>query len=575
MSTSSVQPPYEIFTDIDGQPLEDGYIWLGTAGLPAISNPITAYWNAALTIPATQPIRTTGGYPMNAGTPARIYVAASDYSILVQNKNGSSIYSSLNATERYSSALVTFLQAGANAVTRTAQSKMRDIVSVKDFGAVGDGVTDDTAAIQAAITFVRQNGGGTVFFSNGTFKISSTIVVGYSDVKLQGEGKGDFHYTGTSPVAATRILWAGSSTGQMVNFQPAGTQWISGCGINGIFLDGGSGVERLVTVYSNIAGNFIVHGQNFSVSAVLFGVVTLAPGETADCQENYCEIRANAVGSISINAGLLQLTGVTAANSSFNRFGFIDGNYQNGTAIQLYNCDNNLFDQIRLYRQPGATGTGIVLNAGNLNEEARQNLFINCSPGEGGLTANGTASGASASKENYILYYDTRNGAPLPVYGTGATLWYNTTDNKFPASSMKDSSATSYGAGPADVTWNDTSFNLQNNFVGATFTAPKPGRYRVNWKLSYQAASAVAGDKWAFYLVTSSAVGFPAEQIGFIHTVPNPAVDNSVEGCANVSLGYNATVKLTVERAAGTGNFKLIGDARFNRIDVSYIAQCF
>lgn len=170
MSTSSVQPPYEIFTDIDGQPLEDGYIWIGTAGLPAISNPITVYWNAALTIPAVQPIRTIGGYPMNSGTPAVLYVSASDYSILVQNKNGSSIYSSLNATERYSSALVTFLQAGANAVQRTAQAKMRDIVSVKDFGAVGDGVTNDTAAFISALS---ANNPVYVPQSTGTYIVSS------------------------------------------------------------------------------------------------------------------------------------------------------------------------------------------------------------------------------------------------------------------------------------------------------------------------------------------------------------------------------------------------------------------
>lgn len=47
---------------------------------------------------------------------------------------------------------VSFLQAGTGAVARTGQSKMRDFVSVKDFGAVGDGVADDTAAMNAAAT---------------------------------------------------------------------------------------------------------------------------------------------------------------------------------------------------------------------------------------------------------------------------------------------------------------------------------------------------------------------------------------------------------------------------------------
>lgn len=95
MSALSVQPSYPIFTDIDGKPLENGYIWIGTVNLNPLSNPITVYWDAALTVPASQPIRTIGGYPMRSGTPARLYVN-SDYSIQVQNRNGTVVYTSLN-----------------------------------------------------------------------------------------------------------------------------------------------------------------------------------------------------------------------------------------------------------------------------------------------------------------------------------------------------------------------------------------------------------------------------------------------------------------------------------------------
>jgi hypothetical protein len=181
MTATSIQSPFPIFTDIDGQPLEQGQVWLGTAGNNPISSPITAYWDAALTQVVTQPVTTRGGYPLNGTAVGRLYVNA-DFSILVRNRRGYDVLSALSATERFDSSLVTFVQAGLGAVTRTAQAKMRDIVSVKDFGAVGDGVAVDTAFVQAAIDAMTN--GGTIYFPNGTYRCGP-LTVGNANLTLQ------------------------------------------------------------------------------------------------------------------------------------------------------------------------------------------------------------------------------------------------------------------------------------------------------------------------------------------------------------------------------------------------------
>jgi hypothetical protein len=83
---------------------------------------------------------------------------------------------------------VTYEPGFVGSVATTVAAKLQQTVSVMDFGAVGDGVADDTAAIQAAIDAVNTSGGGSVFVPVGTYRCNSTVNM-KSDVRLFGSGK--------------------------------------------------------------------------------------------------------------------------------------------------------------------------------------------------------------------------------------------------------------------------------------------------------------------------------------------------------------------------------------------------
>lgn len=97
--------------------------------------------------------------------------------------------------------LVGYTPAGTGAVLTTVQAKLRESVSVKDFGAVGDGVTDDTAAIQTAIS---QSYGRKLFFPAGTYIVKSQ----YGGL-LAGE-----------IVAGGNMYWEGETADTTLKFDP-------------------------------------------------------------------------------------------------------------------------------------------------------------------------------------------------------------------------------------------------------------------------------------------------------------------------------------------------------------------
>lgn len=146
----------------------------------------------------------------------------------------------------------TFLQSGTGAVPRTWTAKVGEAISVKDFGAVGDGVTNDAAAIQAAVDYAETLAtgvatGATVHIPPGEYNLGTTsIVIDADAVKIKGAG--DF---------ATVIKFAGTSGAA---FQGNATRR-NYCGVSDLAIwctgDGGKGIDFTWFSY----GTF----QNFSV----------------------------------------------------------------------------------------------------------------------------------------------------------------------------------------------------------------------------------------------------------------------------------------------------------------------
>jgi len=233
MSALSIQVPFPVFQDSDGQPLENGYVWIGEPNLNPQTNPVVAYYDAALTIVAAQPLRTINGYISRAGTPAQIYIDGVNFSILVQDSKGSMVYNfldaigfSLNASD------IVYDPAGTGAVPTNVQAKLRQYVSVKDFGAVGNGIANDTAAIQAAIDYVFSANGGDVYVPFGTYICSSTITL-KNNVKIYGDGPkvSILQFTGAasngitlpanltkSSIIGLKIYSSASSTGNAISY---------------------------------------------------------------------------------------------------------------------------------------------------------------------------------------------------------------------------------------------------------------------------------------------------------------------------------------------------------------------
>jgi endosialidase-like protein len=259
----ATEAPFPQYFDIDGDPLDEGFLYLGTANQNPETAPITVYWDAAGTQPAAQPIRTQNGYAARNGTPALLY-ASTDYSLSIRNRKGvlvgyaanSALFSNASAIAAIianlaasgGSSLVGFLQAGAGAVLRTVQAKLRDMVSITDFGVVGDGIVDDTAAINAALVASKH----VIVPAGLTPLISATIVV---PAGTRLEFLGAFGNTLNQYPASYFIKKATQTT---VGITVAERGWVSGGGL--ICQNGNTGDGIQLLNNSAKVSHFLVHG---------------------------------------------------------------------------------------------------------------------------------------------------------------------------------------------------------------------------------------------------------------------------------------------------------------------------
>lgn len=96
MTVKRIESAYKTFTDLNGKELDNGKIYIGENGLDPETNPVSVYFDAALSVAASRPIRTIQGYISNDGSVADIYTA-NNYSITVRDKNDNLIYTKLSS----------------------------------------------------------------------------------------------------------------------------------------------------------------------------------------------------------------------------------------------------------------------------------------------------------------------------------------------------------------------------------------------------------------------------------------------------------------------------------------------
>lgn len=148
-------------------------------------------------------------------------------------------------------------------VSHNSDGTLKYRYNIRDYGALGDGITDDSTAIQSAIDAVSAAGGGNVYCPPGNYKCN---VILKSGVFLLGT-IGGYGYLASNPITQTQFI--ANATGVVID-TPASS--VKDCGIIGVNIEGlGSRTPCKGIRFQNVSGGVVkqVHVNNCADEAIL------------------------------------------------------------------------------------------------------------------------------------------------------------------------------------------------------------------------------------------------------------------------------------------------------------------
>lgn len=271
----------------------------------------------------------------------------------------------LTAAAITSPGAINFLASGTGAVMRSLASKAADEVSVKDFGATGNGTTDDTIYVVAALAALPSSG-GRLLFPAATYKFNLSTTRG--GVVLVGAGSGNIN-TG---LGGTKFIAADASK-PILQFGDGATTTSRGNAVRDVILVGdganvtGDGIylfgARDMTI-DNVAisafgrDGIRIQCNTTSSSGIHIGRAAISGSKGANLRAEAC------AGSFTSN--------ITVTDSHFNDAAVASGGraiYLDSTTVNLVNTYLDLHDGV---------GIQMVKNfSGNPNIEADSVNFDN------------------------------------------------------------------------------------------------------------------------------------------------------------------------------------------------------